>query len=445
MSWYSGNHDTNRLVIAQFGRFGQRIDVGAQDPIGDHHALGFARRTARVLQDHEALGIVGWDLQRIARGDVRRTGHDAPHRQDRWIARLGDVEVGEQIVDQHELGVAVTDTTSGALDEDVERPHPHRQRQNHRGQRPPSSIPARWSSGRGWSDPESPRGRRARGTSAWSAAPTERASSWICRQLDVHRAFCCGHRRPDERHPGARVGSELESLDGRQRFVVAHPHDASPPARRTRCVGHIVYAAMSGKLVPMARVLLTGADLLIDGRLTRRNVTLDGPDITAIGDDVDSDAEIVDCRGLVISPGFIDLQCNGAFGIDLTTEPSGIEAMARGLPRFGVTSFLPTVVTSPATRRRAAIEAMHDVHRRDPIVGADADRAALRRSDDLATSPRRPRARARRDARGRRDRRVDRIRRRLPRDTRPGAAGRARCDPTARQPAAWSYRADTRR
>ncbi len=129
---------------------------------------------------------------------------------------------------------------------------------------------------------------------------------------------------------------------------------------------------MSGKLVPMARVLLTGADLLIDGRLTRRNVTLDGPDITAIGDDVDSDAEIVDCRGLVIAPGFIDLQCNGAFGIDLTTEPSGIEAMARGLPRFGVTSFLPTVVTSPATRRRAAIEAMHDVRRRDPIVGADA-------------------------------------------------------------------------
>ncbi len=99
----------------------------------------------------------------------------------------------------------------------------------------------------------------------------------------------------------------------------------------------------------MARVLLTGADLLIDGRLTRRNVTLDGPVIVAIGDDVDSAAEIVDCSGLVISPGFIDLQCNGAVGVDLTTEPTSIDTVAEALPRFGVTSFLPTVVTSPAT------------------------------------------------------------------------------------------------
>ena len=122
----------------------------------------------------------------------------------------------------------------------------------------------------------------------------------------------------------------------------------------------------------MARVLLTGADLLIDGRLTRRNVTLDGPVIVAIGDDVDSAAEIVDCSGLVISPGFIDLQCNGAVGVDLTTDPTSIDTVAEALPRFGVTSFLPTVVTSPATRRRAAIEAMRTVSRRDPIVGADA-------------------------------------------------------------------------
>jgi N-acetylglucosamine-6-phosphate deacetylase len=122
----------------------------------------------------------------------------------------------------------------------------------------------------------------------------------------------------------------------------------------------------------MTRVLLTGADLLIDGRFTPRNVTLDGPIIATIGDDVDSAAEIVECNGLVISPGFIDLQCNGAVGADLTTDPTSIGTVAAALPRFGVTSFLPTVVTSPATRRRAAIEAMHSVRRCDPIVGADA-------------------------------------------------------------------------
>ena len=88
---------------------------------------------------------------------------------------------------------------------------------------------------------------------AWSAAPTARASSWISRQLDAHRAVRSGHRRPDERHPGSRVGSELQSLDGRQRFVVAHPPDASPRARRTRCVRHIVYAPASDCRVCQAR------------------------------------------------------------------------------------------------------------------------------------------------------------------------------------------------
>ena len=122
----------------------------------------------------------------------------------------------------------------------------------------------------------------------------------------------------------------------------------------------------------MARILLTGADLLIDGRLTRTNVTLDGRIIAAIGDDFDTAAEFVDCSGLVISPGFIDLQCNGAVGADLTTDPTSIGTIGEALPRFGVTSFLPTVVTSPATRRRAAIDALHSVRRRGPVVGADA-------------------------------------------------------------------------
>ena len=76
-----------QLLVAHLGRLGQRIDVGAQHPVGDHHALGFARRTARVLQDHQTLGIVRGKLQRVARRHVGRTGHDAAHRQDRRVAR----------------------------------------------------------------------------------------------------------------------------------------------------------------------------------------------------------------------------------------------------------------------------------------------------------------------------------------------------------------------
>ncbi len=165
-----------------------------------------------------------------------------------------------------------------------------------------------------------------------------------------------GHRRSDERDSRAGVGGELEPLDGGQRLVVAHQHDASRRTRRSlaavdsirdkrRCVGatRVCQARVD------VRVVFTGADLLIDGRLTRSNLSVDGHTISTIGDDVDPAAEIVDCSGLVISPGFIDLQCNGAVGADITTDPTSIGIVAEALPSFGVTSFLPTVVTSPAS------------------------------------------------------------------------------------------------
>lgn len=55
----------------------------------------------------------------------------------------------------------------------------------------------------------------------------------------------------------------------------------------------------------------------------------------------------IDCKGLLLAPGFIDLQCNGGFGHDFTNDPATIWQVAEQLPQFGVTSFLPTVITSP--------------------------------------------------------------------------------------------------
>ena len=52
-------------------------------------------------------------------------------------------------------------------------------------------------------------------------------------------------------------------------------------------------------------------------------------------------------NGLLLAPGFIDLQVNGAFGSDFTAEPSAIWEVGARLPEYGVTTYLPTVVTSP--------------------------------------------------------------------------------------------------
>lgn len=66
------------------------------------------------------------------------------------------------------------------------------------------------------------------------------------------------------------------------------------------------------------------------------------------------EAEILEATGLILVPGFIDLQLNGGFGRDFTHEPAAIWEVAAKLPRYGVTAFLPTIITAPARQVQAA-------------------------------------------------------------------------------------------
>ena len=50
---------------------------------------------------------------------------------------------------------------------------------------------------------------------------------------------------------------------------------------------------------------------------------------------------------MAILPGLIDVQVNGAFGLDFSDPNTDMDLVSRGLPQFGVTSYVPTVVTSP--------------------------------------------------------------------------------------------------
>lgn len=76
--------------------------------------------------------------------------------------------------------------------------------------------------------------------------------------------------------------------------------------------------------------------------------------------DVAAEATVIDGDQLLAVPGFIDLQCNGALGIDLASEPERLWELAAALPRWGVTAWLPTIVTTPpevAERARATLAA----------------------------------------------------------------------------------------
>lgn len=95
-------------------------------------------------------------------------------------------------------------------------------------------------------------------------------------------------------------------------------------------------------------------------RIDHAAVLVDGGRIAAVGSveavPCPPDAQVIDAEGLLLVPGFIDLQFNGGFGHDFTADPSTIWEVAAGLPRWGVTAFLPTVITSPLERVAAAQE-----------------------------------------------------------------------------------------
>ena len=65
---------------------------------------------------------------------------------------------------------------------------------------------------------------------------------------------------------------------------------------------------------------------------------------------------VIDVDDQLIAPGLIDIQINGGFGLDFTNDPETIWEVGARLPRYGVTAFLPTVITSPAA---TVVEAQH--------------------------------------------------------------------------------------
>ncbi|HWU21895.1 MAG TPA: hypothetical protein VN088_10230, partial [Nocardioides sp.] len=70
------------------------------------------------------------------------------------------------------------------------------------------------------------------------------------------------------------------------------------------------------------------------------------------------DTETYDAAGAYVVPGLIDLQVNGAAGGDLTDEPERLWDVAAALAGFGVTAFVPTVITSEADNRERALAAL---------------------------------------------------------------------------------------
>ncbi|NTE57786.1 N-acetylglucosamine-6-phosphate deacetylase [Agrobacterium tumefaciens] len=85
-------------------------------------------------------------------------------------------------------------------------------------------------------------------------------------------------------------------------------------------------------------------------------LTSDGH-VTAISDKVPAEADVIDANGLLIAPGFIDLQVNGGGGVMFNNQPDvdGIARICAAHAKFGTTALMVTLITDrPDVTSKAA-------------------------------------------------------------------------------------------
>ncbi|PIO69161.1 hypothetical protein TELCIR_09027, partial [Teladorsagia circumcincta] len=122
---------------------------------------------------------------------------------------------------------------------------------------------------------------------------------------------------------------------------------------RVRYDSDVLRDDLSGKLVQfMNAKVLRNEELVWDHVWVRDGKIIDAANVFY---EERRKADIqVNCGGQILSPGFIDIQINGGFGVDFSSVPStdeeykqGVAKVSRCLLSHGVTSYLPTVITSP--------------------------------------------------------------------------------------------------
>lgn len=121
---------------------------------------------------------------------------------------------------------------------------------------------------------------------------------------------------------------------------------------------------MPGQTTPSApyRIIrFTNCRIIRDNQLIEQNLCVDAVSGKIVQDQevfyglqICPD-EVVDLGGRILCPGFIEAQLNGAYGFDFSVPQDskerydeGLSAVNRELVKTGVTSYLPTVISSTA-------------------------------------------------------------------------------------------------
>ncbi len=91
--------------------------------------------------------------------------------------------------------------------------------------------------------------------------------------------------------------------------------------------------------------------LCVNGILISSPLTIDSNGFIIPNSPLPGNTQTIDLKNATISPGFIELQINGALGFHFAHEKepavyqAGVQKLAKYLPKTGVTAFYPTVPT----------------------------------------------------------------------------------------------------
>ena len=101
----------------------------------------------------------------------------------------------------------------------------------------------------------------------------------------------------------------------------------------------------SSTLVTLAGRVVTDYEVWSEGSLLLEGSSI--LDVSPDGSLLDEADEVHDYGDSLLVPGFVDLQVNGAFGVDVASEPHCMAELSENLPSTGTTAYLPTVISSP--------------------------------------------------------------------------------------------------
>ena len=88
--------------------------------------------------------------------------------------------------------------------------------------------------------------------------------------------------------------------------------------------------------------------------------------------DIDTSAyEVIDAKGMFVSPGLVDMHIHGYLGADASdADAEGIKKMAEGIIKNGVTAWCPTTMTVSKAEIEAAFDAVREVKNNDSYYGS---------------------------------------------------------------------------